>query len=96
MLNSIKAPYRLVLTDIISNLSKTEKAMIKAFLNAFLIPAMITFAASNILIGLCWVILISVIYKKVHTHKKLNAIYFFRAVQLQLMIISLLAITIII
>lgn len=51
---------------------------LKAVLNALVMPLFLMVLSKNILIGICWVLLITVIYKTVQKEKVENAKYFFR------------------
>jgi hypothetical protein len=70
--------FAFVLREIIPYLSQEDKAMLKAIKNVFIIPFLLTALTSNILVGFSWIILLSVIYTKIKTQKKLNASYFFK------------------
>lgn len=53
-------------------------AELKAFLNAFLMPLCLIVISNNILTGLCWVFLLTIVYKTIQKHKVENARIFFK------------------
>lgn len=69
-------------------------AELKATLNAFLIPLLLMVASKNVLTGLCWVLLISIVYKTVQKEKTENAKLFFTFLVYESIIILLIAIVI--
>ena len=52
-------------------------AELKATLNAFLMPLLLIVLSNNILTGLCWVLLITVIYETIQKEKVENAKMFY-------------------
>lgn len=79
-----------------SVLSEVES---KAILNSIIIPLILTLLSSNLLIGLCWVLLVTVIYKFIQKEKTENATMFFnflKVLSMILLFITLLSLTIII
>lgn len=52
-------------------------AELKATLNAFLIPLLLIVVSNNVLTGLCWILLITTIYKTIEKEKVENAHMFF-------------------
>ena len=43
-----------------------SEAEYKAFMNSVIIPIILTLLSSNLLIGLCWILLVTIIYKFIH------------------------------
>lgn len=83
----------------IKEFSVFSEAESKAMLNSIIIPLILTLLSSNLLIGLCWVLLVTVIYKFIQKEKKENATIFFnflKVLSLILLFITLLSLTIII
>ncbi len=64
-----------------------SKAEQRAGMNAIILPIIITLISSNILIGLCWILMVSVIYKFIQKEKIENAMIFFQFLK----VISLIA-----
>jgi hypothetical protein len=50
-----------------------SEAEYKAFMNSVIIPIILTLLSSNLLIGLCWILLVTIIYKFIHKNKTENA-----------------------
>ena len=46
-----------------------SEAEYKAFMNSVIIPIILTLLSSNLLIGLCWILLVTIIYKFIHKNK---------------------------
>lgn len=61
----------------IKEFSVFSEAESKAMLNSIIIPLILTLLSSNLLIGLCWVLLVTVIYKFIQKEKTENAAMFF-------------------
>lgn len=83
----------------IKEFSVFSEAESKAMLNSIIIPLILTLLSSNLLIGLCWVLLVTVIYKFIQKEKTENATMFFnflKVLSLILLFITLLSLTIII
>ena len=55
-----------------------SEAEYKAFMNSVIIPIILTLLSSNLLIGLCWILLVTIIYKFIHKNKTENARVFFK------------------
>ena len=55
-----------------------SEAEYKAFMNSVIIPIILTILSSNLLIGLCWILLVTIIYKFMHKNKTENARVFFK------------------
>jgi hypothetical protein len=60
--------------EILALFSESER---KAILNTLLIPGLLLLLTSNLLISLCWVLLLTVIYLTVQKNKTENAKMFF-------------------
>lgn len=71
------------------------EAELKATLNAFLIPLFLITLSNNILWGINWVLLITVIYKSVQKEKVENAELFFKFLQVEAIILFIFGITIV-
>ncbi|MBL3521008.1 hypothetical protein H0A43_11005 [Arcobacter lanthieri] len=54
-----------------------NEAEYKASINSIIIPISLTLFSSNLLIGLCWILLVTIIYKFIHKNKTENAKVFF-------------------
>lgn len=54
-----------------------SEAEYKAFSNCIIIPLILTLSSKNLLVGLCWVLFITIIYKFIHKNKTENAKAFF-------------------
>ena len=83
----------------IKEFSLLSEAESKAILNSIIIPLILTLLSSNLLIGLCWVLLVTVIYKFIQKEKTENATMFFnflKVLSMILLFITLLSLTIII
>ena len=50
----------------------------KQNINSVIIPIILTLLSSNLLIGLCWILLVTIIYKFIHKNKTENARVFFK------------------
>lgn len=59
-----------------------SEAEIKATFNGIIIPLILTLFSKNLLIGLCWILLVTIIYKFIHKNKTENAKYFFKLLKL--------------
>ncbi|WP_141050949.1 hypothetical protein [Aliarcobacter cryaerophilus] len=55
-----------------------SEAEYKAFMNSVIIPIILTLLSSNLLIGLCWILLVTIIYKFINKNKTENARVFFK------------------
>ena len=55
-----------------------SEAEYKAFMNSVIIPIILTLLSSNLLIGLCWILLVTIIYKFIHKNKTEKARVFFK------------------
>ncbi|WP_148624540.1 hypothetical protein [Aliarcobacter cryaerophilus] len=55
-----------------------SEAEYKAFMNSVIIPIILTLLSSNLLIGLYWILLVTIIYKFIHKNKTENARVFFK------------------
>ena len=55
-----------------------SEAEYKAFMNSVIIPIILTLLSSNFLIGLCWILLVTIIYKFINKNKTENARVFFK------------------
>ena len=76
-----------------------NEAEYKAISNCIIIPLILTQLTKNLLVGLCWVLFITIIYKFIHKNKTENAKAFFnllKVLSLILLFITLLSLTIII
>lgn len=71
----------------IKEFSVFSEAESKAILNSIIIPLILTLLSSNLLIGLCWVLLITVIYKFIQKEKTENAAMFFNLLKVLSMIL---------
>ena len=79
----------------IKEFSLLSEAESKAILNSIIIPLILTLLSSNLLIGLCWVLLVTVIYKFIQKEKTENATMFFNFLKvLSLMIIGIVVLVI--
>ena len=54
-----------------------SEAEYKAISNCIIIPLILTLSSKNLLVGLCWVLFITIIYKFIHKNKTENAKAFF-------------------
>ncbi|MDZ7818268.1 MAG: hypothetical protein U5K55_06470 [Aliarcobacter sp.] len=54
-----------------------NEAEYKAILNSVIIPLILTLLTKNLLIGLCWILFVTIIYKFIHKNKTKNAKVFF-------------------
>lgn len=54
-----------------------NEAEYKAISNCIIIPLILTLLSKNLLVGLCWVLFITIIYKFIHKNKTENAKAFF-------------------
>ncbi|MDN5072402.1 hypothetical protein PJV94_06135 [Aliarcobacter butzleri] len=54
-----------------------SEAEYKAISNCIIIPLILTLLTKNLLVGLCWVLFITIIYKFIHKNKIENAKSFF-------------------
>ncbi|MFW2352325.1 hypothetical protein [Aliarcobacter butzleri] len=54
-----------------------SEAEYKAISNCIIIPLILTLLTKNLLVGLCWVLFITIIYKFIHKNKTENAKAFF-------------------
>ena len=54
-----------------------NEAEYKAILNSVIIPLILTLVSKNLLIGLCWILFVTIIYKFIHKNKTKNAKDFF-------------------
>ena len=54
-----------------------SEAESKATLNSVIIPLILTLLTKNLLIGLCWILFVTIIYKIIHKNKTENAKVFF-------------------
>lgn len=70
----------------IKEFSVFSEAESKAMLNSIIIPLILTLLSSNLLIGLCWVLLLTVIYKFIQKEKTENAAMFFNFLKVLSMI----------
>jgi hypothetical protein len=61
----------------IKEFSVFNEAEYKAMLNSIVIPLILTILSDNLLIGLSWVLLVTIIYKFIHKNKVENAKAFF-------------------
>lgn len=76
-----------------------SEAEYKAISNCIIIPLILTLLTKNLLVGLCWVLFITIIYKFIHKNKTENAKAFFnllKVLSLILLFITLLSLIIII
>lgn len=74
----------------IKEFSVFSEAESKAMLNSIIIPLILTLLSSNLLIGLCWVLLVTVIYKFIQKEKTENVAMFFNFLKvLSLVIIGI-------
>ncbi|MFX4277180.1 hypothetical protein ACOL3G_04745 [Aliarcobacter butzleri] len=76
-----------------------SEAEYKAISNCIIIPLILTLLTRNLLVGLCWVLFITIIYKFIHKNKTENAKAFFdllKVLSLILLFITLLSIIIIV
>lgn len=79
----------------IKEFSVFSEAESKAMLNSIIIPLILTLLSSNLLIGLCWVLLVTVIYKFIQKEKTENATMFFNFLKvLSLVIIGVIVLVI--
>lgn len=62
-----------------------SEAEYKAFMNSVIIPIILTLLSSNLLIGLCWILLVTIIYKFIHKNKTENARVFFKFLKVLLL-----------
>ena len=49
-----------------------SEAEYKAFMNSVIIPIILTLLSSNLLIGLCWILLVTIIYKFINKVRSSN------------------------
>ena len=61
-------------------------AEIKATLNTIIIPLILTMITSNIAFGLCWILMLAVIYKYIQKQKVESAKMFFHFLKILIMI----------
>lgn len=54
-----------------------SEAEYKAISNCIIIPLILTLLTKNLLVGLCWVLFLTIIYKFIHKNKTENAKAFF-------------------
>lgn len=54
-----------------------SEAEYKAISNCIIIPLILTLLTKNLLVGLCWVLFITIIYKFIHKNKTENTKAFF-------------------
>ncbi|KLE06319.1 hypothetical protein [Aliarcobacter butzleri] len=76
-----------------------SEAEYKAISNCIIIPLILTLLTKNLLVGLCWVLFITITYKFIHKNKTENAKAFFdllKVLSLILLFITLLSLIIII
>ena len=67
-----------------------NEAEYKAISNCIIIPLILTLLTKNLLVGLCWVLFITIIYKFIHKNKTENAKVFFNLLKvLSLIFISI-------
>lgn len=79
----------------IKEFSVFSEAESKAMLNSIIIPLILTLLSSNLLIGLCWVLLVTIIYKFIQKEKTENATIFFNFLKvLSLVIIGIVVLVI--
>lgn len=73
-----------------------NEAEYKAILNSVIIPLILTLLSKNLLIGLSWILLITIIYKFIQKKKAENAKVFFNFLKvLSLIFISLIFLVIV-
>ena len=71
---------------VINEFSIFNEAEYKAILNSVLIPLILTLLTKNLLIGLCWILLVTIIYKLIQKNKTENAKVFFNFLKVQSLI----------
>lgn len=71
----------------IKEFSVFSEAETKAMLNSIIIPLILTLLSDNLLIGLCWVLLVTVIYKFIQKEKTENATMFFNFLKILSLVI---------
>lgn len=69
-----------------NEISIFSDAEIKATINTIIIPLILTISTNNIAFGLCWILLLSIIYIFVHKQKVENAKMFFHFLKILIMI----------
>ena len=69
-----------------NEISIFSDAEIKATLNTIIIPFILTISTNNIAFGLCWILLLSIIYVFVQKQKVENAKMFFHFLKIEIMI----------
>lgn len=74
--------------EILALFSESER---KAILNTLLIPGLLLLLTSNLLISLCWVLLLTVIYLTVQKNKAENAKMFFTFLKYESLIMLFIA-----
>lgn len=80
----------------IKEFSVFSEAEYKAILNSIVIPLILTLLSNNLLIGLSWVLLVTIIYKFIQKKKAENAKVFFNFLKvLSLIFISLIFLVIV-
>lgn len=63
-----------------------NEAEYKATLNSVIIPLILTLLTKNLLLGLCWILLVTIIYKFIQKNKTANAKVFFNFLKVQSLI----------
>jgi hypothetical protein len=63
-----------------------NEAEYKATLNSIIIPLILTLLTKNLLLGLCWILLVTIIYKFIQKNKTANAKVFFNFLKVQSLI----------
>jgi len=69
-----------------NEISIFSDAEIKATLNTIIIPLILTISTNNIAFGLCWILLLSIIYIFVQKQKVENAKMFFHFLKIEVVI----------
>lgn len=74
----------------VKEFSVFNEAEYKAILNSIVIPLILTLLSKNLATGLCWIFLVSIIYRFIEKEKTKNAKKFFNLLKvLSLIFISL-------
>ena len=70
----------------IKEFSILSEAEIKATVNTIVVPLILTIITSNVAFGLCWILMLSVIYKYIQKQKVESAKMFFHFLKIEIII----------
>lgn len=71
----------------IKEFSVFNEAEYKAILNIIIVPLILSLLWTNLLIGLCWILLVTIIYKFIRKDKTENAKVFFNFLKVLILIL---------